>query len=284
MPNKCLHILAPGSQDELQPEPSELSKKEKNHGSDLKTSCKSFIESLKGTFDYFKNSEYIIEYINDTSDEELGTEIYKMLVPFNNEITNLLNTSNQKNAHFKFLEKIVLFKLLNLRDFKSENKKTKISLVKHLVKLLSVSTNFVNIELLESVGTEITDQLTSLFNESPQLNNLVEKLTNKVKNDNINPMELLGSLVTGNTGGSGSSSIQELMSEIKTDISKINKNDLEGMTKNLCGILGQVDTAKISKSLPDLNGLNSLNGINGNDMQKMFEMFQGGMGGLGKGI
>lgn len=194
----------------------------------LKELSRKFILELSTAFDYLKSSKYILEYLNNSNMADLELDLQTGLNQYKMQILLLsVKTTGLKNSDFKFLEKITIFKLLNLNVFKSESKKTKMSIVKHLANIVVL--------LPQLPETDIQNSgLPNLLGGNEQLNALAEKVMSQIQHDNINPMNLLGSLMSGNIEDTN---LVSLLDTIKEDVSKIDKTELTKMVGNLQNVL-----------------------------------------------
>lgn len=225
--------------------------------STINTISLEFVETLS-KFTYFTNKALpIMDYIKECETEDLGRGISNSLFSYTTDILNIVNSDKvPSNADVKFLEKITLFnKTLNLKDFKSENRKTKKVIVKHLSNLLAVSFKYAESDVMnksfENLMKSVTvdsqlpanfnpmemmndGKLMDMFSQNNELTSIVNKMTTKLMDSKVDPMQLLGSIMSGNTQ---SGVLQSLFSDIENDIKNMDKDKLKDITKDLESII-----------------------------------------------
>lgn len=218
--------------------------------------CVKFIDTLSTCFEYFKNGQEIIKYIRETPSEEFGKELSQSLSKFASSILIVMNSDNvPTNAQIKFLDDVHLFKdKLHLKVFKPENKKTKKVIVKHLSKLLAVSLEFLAPEdsgFLDPPEAEVptglnlptgfnpmdlmgNSQLTEMFTKNKELGSMVEKMTNKLMENKVDPMQLLGSMMSGDVNNEF---VKGLFVDVENDMKSMDKDKLQEITKNIESVI-----------------------------------------------
>lgn len=197
-----------------------------------------------------------------------------------------------KTANYNFLKNIRLFNLLlNFNLFENENKSTKKSLIQYLYNIymccsfLNIKTElsteavieFVNRIKSEAVCTDVVKpagvktNMPLKNNNSDSLGNLNDLMGNsdimkiatdiaeQMKDENINPMTLMASLMSGNMeNGPLNDIISKIQSKVDKKVSngEINKEELESQAKN---ILDNVNGSDF-KNIPGLSEMfNNLN-------------------------
>jgi hypothetical protein len=201
---------------------------------DLKQLCVSFITTLS-TFEYFKDSTRLLEYINAQDASVLGNGMAP-LIAFMPEILNIINSEQpQSNKKFKFLESITLFDgQLKLDIFKNENKNTKKAIVKHLSNLLAASYEYTKNEFSSSVLPQFEGKsmegMIDVIQKSECLSGIIDKFSNKLTSSEIDPMQLLSSLMSGDINNSA---VKGLIDEVQSDISKMDAKDIERLTAQI---------------------------------------------------
>ena len=202
--------------------------------SKLKSTCISFVKTL-GNIDYFKETESLLEYIESVEEATLGKDNVYTLYKHLPCILELVNSEDVPgNKKFNFLNEVSLFNgKLKLELFKTENKKTKKALVKHLSNILKHSFEFTDSFPIDQSTFSNPMQLASneevldTIKNNKSLANIVENLTNKLTNDNIDPLKLMSSIMTGDMSDS---TIQGILTTVQNDISKIDKSELDAIT------------------------------------------------------
>ena len=211
----------------------------------LKESCIKFIDVL-ASFDYYKDAESkkVRDFINKASEKgELGTDLTSLL-PFTKNILEI-TASNKvpSNVQVKFLDSVKLFgDTLCLRTFKSENRKTKKIIIKHLSNIIAnlfstTGTIPKELEYILQNDEEIessVDSVLGMFQGNEELNGIVEKMTRKLTSGDMDPMQLLSSIMIGDTDNS---KIQELIGDVKEDFEKMDKTKLEGINESITKVL-----------------------------------------------
>lgn len=207
-----------------------------------------------------------------------------------------------KTSEYSFLSDLKLFNgLLDLSLFCNENKNTKKMLTKYLYSLyfscfLHELSNFESLNLeghLQSFmsnlqNTEQVDQspltstetssvskqrnksnsnnglesvMESMFS-SPDLFNIASELTEDLKSQNVNPMNLIQGLMSGNMDGKVGDMIQTMTQKLESKIAngEIDTKQLEEQSQKM---LTQLPIGDLMKNLGGLGGLGALGGLGG---------------------
>lgn len=187
------------------------------------------------------------------------SNIINDLKPFEQLINEVVNTSGKiQSAKIKFLNNVVLFNgLLHFDIFEQENKATKIALIKYLHTIyLTANIGFIDADKLDetwaqnlatyidSIKQQSSKQITipkndknkndsyDLFSSlmsNPEILNMAQELTNDLESQKVDPMSLLGSLMSGKQDPKLTKLVSNITSKIETKISngEINKTELE---------------------------------------------------------
>ena len=229
--------------------------------SKLNKSCISFIDTLKTSFGYFKNHTEIKDHIDSIDEKTLGKDISESLFKYTTNILDIVNSDSlPSSADLKFLDSVTLFdKKLSLKLFKPENKKTKKVIVKHLSNMLAASFEFTSGSMLpqlsyDSSRTRDADsplvipnfsginpmelmnnsKLTDMFSNDAELSSVVDKMTKKLVDSDIDPMQLLGNLMSGDINNP---KVKDLIAGVQDDIKGMDKEKLEGIAKGITGMM-----------------------------------------------
>lgn len=205
-------------------------------------------EEFKSLLDDFINEiELVFEYIpsellnmlrnqSENITDQVLDDFYNSLNHFHNVFTQ----PDQKLSKqvLNAFDNVVLFDILPFNLFKSENKNTKRSLIKHLSNMYLVS-NINNVGLIgESVQqTQLQQQLqpqqfqqqtgpmSGLFKgglgellKSDALTNIVNNLSNKIRDENIDPTSLLMGMMTGQRNAQQDNLLNYLTETINTTL------------------------------------------------------------------
>jgi hypothetical protein len=224
------------------------------------TSLHSFINTIEISFDYIP--EAVINNFNkhviNTNKQVMFKEIFDTLHIYHHEIINITNHKGKlKKIDFGFMDSIKLF-TLKLDLFTNENKSTKKNLISHIYNFyypiyLQVSENSdpeyiksLNLTVIAPVVVpEKVNPLDSLLGNK-DIMSIANDIQAKITNENINPMDILSSLMSGSDGGPALQSLVESVTknvDLKLENGELNKNDLETQAKKVIDSLG-IDTTK----------------------------------------
>lgn len=256
-------------------------------------------EEFKSLLDDFINEiELVFEYIpsellnmlrnqSENITDQVLDDFYNSL----NQFHDVFIQTNQKLSKqvLNAFDNVVLFDILPFDLFKSENKNTKRSLIKHLSNMYLVS-NINNVGLTQQtliqpqqpqpqqqpvnwIGYEQNQQaqihpqqlqqmgpMSGLFNgglgdllKSDALTNIVNNLSNKIRDENIDPTSLLMGMMTGQRNAQQDNLLNYLTETINTTLTNDQQfsNSITNLTNNI-------------QSNPEL--LNSLNSGNFNPL------------------
>lgn len=249
----------------------------------ITNSLKEYIKSISG--EKVKNKKEFEKFLEYT---------YAHLNTFESNLSLILFSKRKlKSADYNFLKNIRLFNLiLNFNTFENESKSTKKSLIQYLYNLYmccsflniqtEVSTDAVN-EFVNRIQNEATSTNTVAIAVKPTPQTLISRsgvgdsnglsdlmgnsdimkiatdIAEQMKNEDINPMALMTSLMSGNTeNGPLKDIIAKIQSKVDKKVSdgEINKEDLESQAKN---ILNNVNSSEF-KNIPGLSDMfNNLN-------------------------
>lgn len=206
----------------------------------FKQNLQKFIGGLETNFDYIpKDTISKLKTLSDGNKEAfvlLMKETNRTLKPYSQQIIRVVtSTKRLKLEDLKFLNKITLFGVLNLSQFKGENKNTKKSLVQFLHEFL-MSSIVVGGNLEEELAklgmdsssfkeneNEIMSSMQSLMGNK-DLMSLASELTHDIQQQNIDPLTLLSSLMSGQKN----ESIDRLMKSVSDKLEdKVNKGELD---------------------------------------------------------
>lgn len=223
----------------------------------ISTSIDTFINTIELSFDYVP--EKIItdfnKYVNNTDNIILFKQIFDILHVYHHEIINITNHKGKlKKINFDFMNLIVLFGL-NLNLFANENKATKKNLINHIYNFyypiyLQISENS-DPEYIQSLNLTVvqpiinSNPLESLLGNT-DIMSIANDIQAKITNENINPMDILSSLMSGGNGGLALESLIESVTknvDSKLENGELNKNDLETQAKSVIDSLG-IDTTQ----------------------------------------
>ena len=208
------------------------------------------------------------------NDETFFTEIHKLnshIDLYINDITNIVNSVRKiKKQDFDFLNNINLFDLLEFKLFDLENKNTKKTLVEHLHNISC----FTNIFILFQNGDDVqsyldkfiqstippeqnietpkfksnkqsksnksnnnNNELNDLFNNllnNPSIMNIAQDLSNNLEHDNINPMNLLSSIMSGKPNPTLNKLTKTI--EDKINSGELDTQELQAQAENIMNI------------------------------------------------
>ena len=229
------------------------------------TSIHSVINTIEITFDYITDKcvKDFNKRVNNTEHLQLFKEIFDNLHVYHHQIIDITNHKGKlKKIDFTFMDSIVLFKL-KFNVFTNENKATKKNLISHLY-------NFYYPIFLQEMGDPIVreafeksvikvlpqeqEQLQDQSIEDPlqmllgnkEIMNMANDIQAQISRENIDPMSMLTSLMSGGDGGDAFKSIVENVTknvDSKLNSGELNKDNLEQQAKNVIGSLG-IDTSK----------------------------------------
>lgn len=228
-------------------------------GKGVKQLSVDFLDILKKSFPYFQDHEKVSEYLNKNTEEIIGQGVSDSLFEYTTNILDIVNSDKVPSSiQVKFIEKIELFSgLLHLKVFKSENRKTKKVIVKHLSNLLAASFKYAKASIFNSSFDKILKsnnsdtvfppnlnpmelmsdgKLMDMFSQNTELSSMVTRMTSKLMESKVDPMQLLGSIMSGNTQ---SGVVKDLFSDIENDIKKMDPEKLEGITKGIDDIISK---------------------------------------------
>ena len=207
---------------------------------------------------------------------------YAHLNTYESDISFILFSGRKlKTGNYNFLKNIRLFNLLlNFNLFEDENKSTKKSLIQYLYNIY-MCCSFLNIKT--ELSTEAVDEFVNRIKSEAtcadvvkpagvktskplplpltDLNNLMGNsdimkiatdIAEQMKDENINPMALMSSLMSGNMeNGPLNDIISKIQSKVdkKVNDGEINKDELESQAKN---ILDNVNGSDL-KNIPGLS-------------------------------
>lgn len=241
---------------------------------------KSYIKKLENDA-VFYNKE-TLKFIKDM--ENFSDNLYKINV----------GDTKLKSQQFDFLNELVLFDgILEFKIFKDENKNTKKTLVNYLYTMY-MSSNLVNLDFnnIDSVDA-LTSQLRTFVDEMKEktekdelmaqkkdeknkpkvkqnvgnvndvfsnllgnkdIMNIATDMAKDLQNQNINPMSLMSSLLTGKVDKRLDSIINKITNTLEEKVStgEINKDALEQQAND---ILNMVGNSNITSQLPMLKTL-----------------------------
>lgn len=201
----------------------------------FKSNLQKFVGSLSTNFAYIPADTIAkLKMLEDQNEEEF-TELmrgtYKTLKPYSRQIMHVVtSTKRLKLEDFKFLNKVVIFGILNLSQFKGENKNTKKSIVQFLheffMSSIVVGGNFEE-ELaklnLNGSQSDIMNSMQSLMGNK-DLMSLATELTHDIQQQNIDPLTLLSSLMSGQKN----ECIDKLMKSVSDKLEdKVNNGELD---------------------------------------------------------
>jgi hypothetical protein len=216
-----------------------------------------FTDELE-SFDYITTEqikelrEYIIkESNNDIELKDTFDRLYRhrdVLIKFKTDRTEIMTKRNLSKTTFKFLESIKLFKdILDFSVFKEENKNTKKTIVNYLSELYEIVSGYQTSSLSNigsnnngqdviqnlmrnssgedvlqnlmgnSSGEDVLQNLMGLMNNGG-MQDIMNKVTNKLQETNTDPMTLLMSMMTGKMNGSQDSLIGFLSDTVKDSL------------------------------------------------------------------
>lgn len=215
-------------------------------------------------------------------------EVNTMLSLYNNNIYTIINSVRKiKKQDFEFLNDICLFNILDLKLFNDENKNTKKTLVEHLNTIYSFTNVLVlfksggnieeyleklhNIQQSQEVDVDnkndfLTDilknkgrngknndnnELNNLFNtllNNPTIMNIAQDLSKNLEEDNVNPMNLLSSIMSGKPNATLNKLTKVIEDKINTG--ELNTQELESQAENIINITK--NNKMLSSMLPNI--------------------------------
>ncbi len=168
------------------------------------------------------------DYIEKTSSEEVLKNTLDVLQKYTLKLNNIQSEQKVKSKEYLFLNEIKLFnETLDFNSFKDENKNTKKTLCKYLHSILISSlVTKVSPEELEKMFKKEKDDLNlnSLMGNK-ELVKIAEDITNDLKNENVDPMSLMSSLLSGKSNKNIDKIVNKIQSKIETG--ELNKDELE---------------------------------------------------------
>ncbi len=168
------------------------------------------------------------DYIKKTSSEEVLKNTLDVLQKYTLKLNNIQSEQKIKSKEYLFLNEIKLFnETLDFNSFKDENKNTKKTLCKYLHSILISSlVTKVSPEELEKMFKKEKDDLNlnSLMGNK-ELVKIAEDITNDLKNENVDPMSLMSSLLSGKSNKNIDKIVNKIQSKIETG--ELNKDELE---------------------------------------------------------
>ncbi len=168
------------------------------------------------------------DYIEKTSSEEVLKNTLDVLQKYTLKLNNIQSEQKIKSKEYLFLNEIKLFnETLDFNSFKDENKNTKKTLCKYLHSILISSlVTKVSPEELEKMFKKEKDDLNlnSLMGNK-ELVKIAEDITNDLKNENVDPMSLMSSLLSGKSNKNIDKIVNKIQSKIETG--ELNKDELE---------------------------------------------------------
>jgi hypothetical protein len=226
----------------------------------IKQIAHDFVDVLKKSFSYFTDYDKVKEYIDGCEEESFGSQVSSSLFSHTSSILDIVNSERvPSNTQVKFIEKVSLFgDTLHLKSFKSENRKTKKVIIKHLSNLLAASFKYAEASILNSSfdkllkgsGVDETQipkglnpmelmndsKLMNMFSENSELSSIINKMTTKLLDSKVDPMQLLGSIMTGNTQ---TGVLKDLFSDIEADIKEMDPTKLNEITNGIDNIISK---------------------------------------------
>lgn len=230
------------------------------------------LEGYSKSIDAFINILDKFDYLNtdDIKKQSIALKSIPVLDMFNelklyyNDFVKIEKGVGLKNNSFKFLNSIKFF---DTYRFNAENKNTKKSIVKYLVEiyfsclpLVPLTTNNSS-ELIMARLANTNDTNDSTHNLGENIKNMIEsnddlkkitdKMIGKFEQAQINPAELLSSLLNGNTDNK---LFTELAQELQGDIKDMNKDKFQETASNII--------SSVSNLIPGVDLTTLLAGMN----------------------
>lgn len=244
------------------------------------------VNEIDLTFDYVtdKSKEALNAYVHriKSDNEFLKAEMetfHTVMAPYMNDMQEIVLARKLKNSFFAFMEQITLFNgILNCGVFASENKNTKRTLVEYfntmfiscaVIKCPEDTEGFLKTILQNEVvlGKEeqqpkkqhsrrsAQPQLGGVFDSllsNPQLRAMVEDISKDIELEDMDPMTMLSSLMSGKPDAKLTRIVDSVKDKLDTKISS-----------------GELDTDALEVQAKDMMSMLSKNGVM-NNMMKAF--------------
>lgn len=137
------------------------------------------------------------EEIKNMSDKQLLDELNSSLVPYSKNISNIVDGCGKtKSKDLNFLKSIVLFGI-EFKSFHHENKNTKKTIVKYFNNILMIY-NIQTGELPDIPGIKDLPENFQKLMGNEEIMKLAEDVSKDIEQENINPMDIMSGLISGN--------------------------------------------------------------------------------------
>lgn len=189
-------------------------------------------------------------------------------------------TSDIKNAIYKYLQTLYLFSKNDPTAFDKEMvEKLLKSMKPGSVNISDESVNIAKKSLHEMLGINenSTKEQKAMMN---MINDVTDEITSVLKNETMNPMELLMGLMNPESKGGMNKLAESISAKMETNMGDLDENELEKQAQEMFGNLNNGLMEMLKKNAGEGNG----NG-NGDQLQQILQSLGGGMGnGMGNGM
>jgi hypothetical protein len=176
------------------------------------------------------------EEIKNMTYEQLQSELNNCLVPHSKNINSIIKgTGKTKSKELNFLKSLTLFGI-QFKSFNHENKNTKKTIVKYFHNILMIL-DLQNGELPNIPGIKDLPENFQKLMGNEEIMKLAEDVSKDIEQENINPMDIMTGLMSGNL---------------------LQNSKISGLIENIAGKLdnkiknGEIDLSQLGLNLQNL--------------------------------
>lgn len=213
---------------------------------------KNVVSGLKEHIEGFNDAKFANEHIEKFIED---------VKPYYDQIRKITGTRKAKSRDFDFLSELKLFSGLLVFDvFREENKNTKRTLVKYIETMyvaacvasdradsLDVFLETIEEEQKEEqvVATGGIEQVFGSLLKNKEIMNMASELTRDMQNSNIDPMTIMGSIMSGTPNAEVTNLVSSITNKIETRINsgEINRDELEKQARSMMSAIQGSDLA-----------------------------------------
>jgi hypothetical protein len=230
---------------------------------------------IENVFDYVSKDNIVklkqyIEKIS-TNDEEFQKELtntFEELKKYDKSLVKVVTATKVKSEDLKFLKHVKLFdNILHFKVFHGENKNTKKTFIKYLYNIYTnaIIMNDMSLENMmkhlnnnenKMALTQNLNPMNNMFENlnpmndmfgsflgNPNILQMATELSQDIQNQNIDPMSLLTSIMSGRPSPQMNNILNKMTSQIEEKINngEIDKQELEKQAMTIMNTIGQSD-------------------------------------------